>query len=97
MFSALEVKHISGISGRVFWPHLEGGMEGLSPREACGASFSTCRDCRRGCLQWRAAVIVKPGFGAVLATSLSPLLKLLPYPNPALACLPPSQLFTGAS
>lgn len=37
-------------------------------------------------------VIIKPGFGAILATSLGPLLKLLLYPNTALACLPPSQL-----
>lgn len=48
MFSPLEVKHISGISGRVFWPLLEGGAaEGPSPSEAWGASFSVCRDCRR--------------------------------------------------
>lgn len=48
MFSPLEVKHISGINGRVFWPLLEGGAaEGPSPREAWGASFSGCRDCRK--------------------------------------------------
>lgn len=48
MFSPPEVKHISGISGRVFWPLLEGGAaEGPSPREAWGASFSGCRDCRK--------------------------------------------------
>ena len=47
MFSPLAVKHISGISGRVFWPLLEGGMaEEPSPRAAWGASFSVCRDCR---------------------------------------------------
>lgn len=55
MFSPLAVKHISGISGRVFWPLLEGGMaDGPSPRAAWGASFSVCRDCRNGRLQQRA-------------------------------------------
>lgn len=46
VFSALEVKHISGISGRVFWPLLEGGVEGPSPSEDGGASFSVCRACK---------------------------------------------------
>lgn len=46
VFSPLEVKHISGMSGRVLWPHLEGGgAEGPSRTEAKGLSFSTCRDC----------------------------------------------------
>lgn len=48
VFSALEVKHISGISGRVFWPLLEGGVEGPSPSEDGGASFSVCRACKEG-------------------------------------------------
>lgn len=47
VFSPLEVKHISGMRGRVFWPHLEGGgAEGPSVTEARAASFSVCRDCR---------------------------------------------------
>lgn len=37
-------------------------------------------------------VIIKPDFRAILATSLGPLLKLLLYPNTALACLPLSQV-----
>lgn len=47
VFPPLQVKHISGIRGRVFWPLLEGGgVEGPSAAEAGGASFSVCRDYR---------------------------------------------------
>lgn len=45
-FSLLQVKHSSGMSGRVLRRLPAGGAaEGPSPREAGGASFSVCRAC----------------------------------------------------
>lgn len=86
MFSPLAVKHISGISGRVFWPLLEGGMaEEPSPRAAWGASFSVCRDCRKGCFQQRG----QPGAGGTSSHS-SPLLGHLWLPHHKFS-LTPSQ------
>lgn len=86
MFSPLAVKHISGISGRVFWPLLEGGMaEEPSPRAAWGASFSVCRDCRKGRFQQRG----QPGAGGASSPS-SPLLGHLWLPHHKFS-LTPSQ------
>lgn len=48
MFSPLEVKHISGIRGLVFCPHLERWTkEVVSPAETGAASLSTCKDLER--------------------------------------------------